>query len=320
MTTASTRVEIRPPRVPRAVGRGRSSACRAWARSSRPAAAAQRGVHASRAAARKPGEPGDAAAVRRQPDDRVGPRARERDASHLQLERLPLTQDQEGFAQGVRRQGRGDVLHDHGRGGREDRVRGGRLRRLLPDAGPHRPTRPRQGAAAAQPRLPPEPRRTSGRRSRTRWYDKGSQLHRPVHDVDDRDRVPRRQGREDAARLLEPVRDLLGRGQPREDVPARRQPRRARAHAPEERDHGHQHRGPRPDRAREERAQVADRRRQHQALDGRLHERPRGQGVGAPDVVGQRDLAPSGTCPEGTGRTRSASGSRRTAAGRSGTT
>ena len=81
-----------------------------------------------------PGEPGHVAAVRRQPDDRVRPRARERDAPHLQLERLPLAEDQEGLRQGVRRQGRGDVLLDDRRGGREDLVRRGRLRRLLPDA------------------------------------------------------------------------------------------------------------------------------------------------------------------------------------------
>ena len=43
-------------------------------------------------------------------------------------------------------------------------------------------------------------------------------------------------------------------------------------------------------RSGEERAQVADRRRQREALDRRLHEPARRQGVDPPDVVGERDL------------------------------
>ena len=65
--------------------------------------------------------------------------------------------------------------------------------------------------------------------------------------------------------------------------------------------------------AREGRAQVADRRRQRQALDRRLHEPPRGQGLGAPDVVGQRDLGAVVPARREPARRRSASGSRRTA-------
>ena len=79
-------------------------------------------LQAARAAAREAGQPRHMAAPRRQPDDRLRPRAGERDASHLQLERLPVAEDQEGLRQGVRRRGRGDVLHHARRGDLEDQL------------------------------------------------------------------------------------------------------------------------------------------------------------------------------------------------------
>ena len=62
--------------------------------------------------------------------------------------------------------------------------------------------------------------------------------------------------------------------------------------------------------AREGRAQVADRRRQRQALDGRLHEPAGGQGLGAPDVVGKRGLGPVVPAGRRRSRRRSDTGSR----------
>ena len=249
----------------------------------------------------------------------VGSRSRERPAPHLQLERLSRSEDQERLRQGVRRRRPGDVLLDDGRGGREDRLGGDRVRRLLPDGGSHRSARPRKASPAAERQLPPEPRERLGVAAGS-LVRQGLAVHGSVHDLDDRDRVPHRQGLEDAPRLLEPVRDLLGRGEQGEDVPPRRQPRCAGAHAAEERDLEHQHRGCRRHQAREGRAQVVDRRGQHQALDGRLHEPAGRQGVGAPDVVGKRGLRPVVSAGRASVRTHSGTGSPRTGTGRSGAT
>ena len=158
----------------------------------------QRRVRPARAPAREPGQPGDAAALRRQPDDRVRARPRERDAAHLQLERLPRPEDQEELREGVRRQGRGDVLHDHGRGRPEDRVRSRRLRRLLPDRGPGRAADPGQAASAPESRLRAEPEERLAVAPGP-LVRQGLAVHGPVHDLDDRDRLPHGQDHEDAA-------------------------------------------------------------------------------------------------------------------------
>ena len=177
-------------------------------------------------------------------DDRVRPRAGERHAPDLQLERLPLAEDQEGLREGVRRQGRGDVLLHDGRGDREDLLGRGRLRRVLPVRRPSEPARGREAAPALEPRVPPEPHEPLDLDPGS-LVRQGLALHGAVHGLHDRDRVPDGQGLDDPARLRQPVRDVLGGGGAREDVPPRRLPRRVGAHASEERDHGHQHRGSR---------------------------------------------------------------------------
>ena len=220
-------------------------------------------------------------------------------AQDLQLERLPLAADQEGLREGVRRRGRGDVLRDDGRGDREDLVGRGRLRRLLPDQDRIGPPRHREDAAAAEPRLPPESREDGLARVAGPVVRQGLAVHRSVrhcttgigYRTDKIATTPRE--------LLEPVRDLLGRGEQGEDLRPRRQPRAPIGHMllkngitnintenPDE-----------IELAKNE-LHVAHRRREREVLDRRLHEPPERSRLGAPDVVGQRDLAPS-TLPRG---------------------
>ncbi len=122
------------------------------------------------------------------------------------------------------------------------------------------------------------------------WYDKGSRYTVPYvtwttgigYRTDKVSTTP--------VEPLESVRDLLGRGEQGQDVPPRRWPRRVGHMLLKNGINGHQLRGSRAHRAREERAQVTHRCSERQALDGRLHEPPRGPRMGAPDVVGKRDL------------------------------
>ena len=81
-----------------------------------------------------PDNPVTQPALRRQPDDRVRPRAGERHAPHLQLERLPLAEDQERTSRkeyGVKVEETFFDTMDEAIA--EDLVRRVRLRRLLPD-------------------------------------------------------------------------------------------------------------------------------------------------------------------------------------------
>ena len=102
----------------------------------------------------------------------------------------------------------------------------------------------------------------------------------------DRDRLPHRQGRHDARRAREPVRDLLGPANKGKTFSSTTAARR-RPCCSAERDHRHQHRGARADREREAGPARADRRRQRQELDRGLLEDPRGHGLGAPGLVGE---------------------------------
>ncbi len=267
--------------------------------------------------ARQPGHLGD---LRRQPADRLRARAREGPAQDLQLERLPLAEDHQGLRQGVRRRGPALDVRDHGRVDGEDLVGRGRLRRVLPVPGAARPHGAREAPPAAQPRLRPEPREEHLAGAPGPVLRQGLAVHGPVHDLHDRDRLSHRQGGHDAVGSRQPVRDLLGRAQQGEDVPPRRRPRGPDPHAPEERHHGHEHREAGGHRPRKERAQVAHAGREREALDGRLHERPRGSCLGAPDVVGKRGVCP--VVPAGGHRRPrcSATGIRPTASARSGAT
>ena len=186
------------------------------------------------------------AALRRQPDDRVGPRARERERLRIYNWNGYLwPRIKKDFAKEYGVKVEETYFSTTRRGGREDLVGRGRLRRLLPDARPPRPPRRRQVAPAPQPRLPPEPRRTSGRRSRIPGTTRSSQYTVPYttwttgigYRTDKVATTP--------DSFSNPYEIYWDEAEPREDVPPRRQPRRACAHAPEERDHGHQHRGPR---------------------------------------------------------------------------
>ena len=105
---------------------------------------------------RHAGQPGHAAALRRQPADRLRPRARRRATRPLQLGAVHLEAGRPGLRQEVRGRGQGRDLLQHGAGDPEVPDRRGRRRRLLPDD--RLPPQARRGQAdpAPEPRLHPQ--------------------------------------------------------------------------------------------------------------------------------------------------------------------
>ena len=99
--------------------------------------------------------------------DRLGPQAREGPAAVLQLGRVHQHRRRQVVREEVRRQGPDQHVHHDRRGGRQDLQRHRPVRRVRARAGVPRAAGRRQGAAAAEPQLHPEPARpTSGSRCR----------------------------------------------------------------------------------------------------------------------------------------------------------
>ena len=203
--------------------------------------------------ARAPGQPGHVADLRRQPADRVRARAGERDARiynwngylwprimkdfgkeyGVEVELTTFSTTDEAIAKIASGAVDFDVFFPSRTG----------------SAGSSSGSPP-----AAEPRLPPEPRRTSGRRVQDPFYDKGSQYTVPytIYTTGIGYRTDKIATTPDD--LSNPYEIYWDERQQGEDVPPRRQPRGAGAHAPEERDHGHQHREAGGHRAREDRS------------------------------------------------------------------
>ena len=174
----------------------------------------QRELQAARPDARETGEPGHVAALRRQPDDRVRSRAREGTLRIYNWNGYLWPKIKKDFAKEY-----GVEVEETFFSTTDEAV--AKISSGAVDFDVFFPTQDRIGRLVLGKSLQPLnhdylPNLANVWPSlQDPWYDKGSQYTVPVHDLDDRDRLPHRQGRDDTGRALEPVRDLLGRGEPR---------------------------------------------------------------------------------------------------------
>ena len=168
--------ERRRPRPPR-----RSSGCSAYGAAAagrlRPVAAGGLRGRRRRAAggeeggvaalaARRPGDAADASTTSRPIEDGLPPETR--DAEGLQLRGVHRPRRARRVRGGVRRARRGHDVHEHGRGGDQAGVRRGRLRRVLPDAGPSSASWPPASCCSRSTSRTCPTWTTSGSRCRTR--------------------------------------------------------------------------------------------------------------------------------------------------------
>ena len=211
-------------------------------------------AHGSRRpAAGAPRPSGDAADLRRQQGDRLRPLAREGTAAVLQLGPVHQHRRRQGVREEVRRQGSDQHVHDDRRGGREDLERHRPVRRVRARAGVPRAARRRQGPAAAEPQLHPQPHGQRVAVAAQPLVRRRRALHGSVHDLHDRNRLARRQ----AAGLQpghdgEPLERAVGGGPEdlRQGRAARRPARGPRDGPAPQRRHRRQHRGPEADQRR----------------------------------------------------------------------